>query len=209
MFQNTLPAQHPFPAIISWGKFPRQFLTLTERRSPNPAQGGGEQLEPGHGRVRKPMPGRGTGARAEIYTLAWILCQIYVWCVYYGFTKKVLCHRLFHLIKTKVGKDAPYFVLPPFKLFSAFHSLWKGKSVSLPNLRNKDLAAMLLENFGIQIKCNLAWIYSKLAPALKTLTAPTRSSNYLSCLLNLSEKNAPPWKPKVNALMCVLSCWSQ
>lgn len=41
VFQNTLPAQHPFPAIISWGKFPRQFLTLTGRWSSNPAQGWG------------------------------------------------------------------------------------------------------------------------------------------------------------------------
>lgn len=55
----------------------------------------------------------------------------------------------------------------------------------------------------------LAWIYSKLAPALKMPTASTRSSNYPSCFLNLSEKNAQPWKPKVNVLIRVLPCWSQ
>lgn len=43
------------------------------------------------------------------------------------FTKEVPFLGLFHLIKTKIVKDALYFGLSPFQLFSAFHSLWKRK----------------------------------------------------------------------------------
>lgn len=161
------------------------------------------------------MSGRDTAAQAETYTLDWILCWICVgmFCyVYYGFTNEDLFLALFHLIKTKVAKIAPFSVLSPFKLFSAYHSVWKGKSVSLCNFRNKDLAAMLLENFGIQINSKLVFwpeFTANLLLLSKRLLAFTRSSNYPLCLLNLSEKNAQLWRPKVNVLMCVLSRWSQ
>lgn len=43
------------------------------------------------------------------------------------FTKEAPFLGLLHLIKTKIVEDALYFVLSPFKLFAAFHSLWKRK----------------------------------------------------------------------------------
>lgn len=124
-------------------------------------------------------------------------------------TNEVLFLGLFRLIKTKVAKIAPYSVLSPFKQFSAYHSVSKGKSVSLSSLRNKDLAAMLLENFGIQVNPKLVFwpeFTANLLLLSKHLLAFTRSSNYPLCFLNLSEKNAQLRRPKVNVLMHVLSC---
>lgn len=147
------------------------------------------------------MPGRGTGTSWDLHSgldTPLYLCWDVLY-VYYGLMNKVLFLGLFYLIKTKVAKDAPYFVLSPFKIFSAFHSLWKGKSVSLSNLKNKDLAAMLLGNLGIQINSKLLFWPEFTANLLllskRLLLLP--GAAIIPCVSSVFQKRMhSPWSPR-------------
>lgn len=103
---------------------------------------------------------------------------------------------------------------PHLSYFLHFILYGKGNSESLPDLRNKHVAAMLLENFWIQINSKLVFwpkitVNFLLLSLLVELLLLLPETALISCVFfNPSEKHGNPWKPKVNVLMCLLSYWS-